>query len=702
MSQWTIGLSPLLPPAAIAALAVVALAVMALGLFRQAPGLVWRLLAAAGLVLALANPTVVVEEREPLKDIAVVVLDESPSQNIGERRARGEAALQAIETRLARRDDIELRVQRPRPGESSGPARGAVDGTYLFSALEQALANVPRQRLAGAILITDGQVHDAPDEAEALGFEQPLHALITGERGKGDRRLTVVQAPSYGIVGHSVTLTLRVDDPPHVARGRVKVTIRRGAGEVVGSVTMTAGAPQTMEVVLDRAGASVFEIEVEAGPQELTLDNNHSVIVVNGVRDRLRVLLVSGEPHPGERTWRNLLKADPAVDLVHFTILRPPEKQDGTPVRELSLIAFPIRELFELKVNEFDLIIFDRYRRRGVLPQIYLANIADYVLNGGAFLEAVGPSFASPLSLYRTPLGQILPGEPTGEIIEEGYRAAVTEIGRRHPVTAGLDGAGAPGEEPEWGRWFRQITVAPKSGTVVMKGARERPLMILDRVGEGRVAQLTSDHMWLWARGFEGGGPQAQLLRRLAHWLMKEPELEEDNLTAEARGGRLEIVRRSLEPDDNSVEVTFPSGRVENVQLQDEGDGRATGALAVAEAGLYRLSDSTRTALAAVGALNPLEFADVAATDLNLGHLARANGGGVVWLAEVGEPEVRLVRPGRDAFGAGRGGARPWIGLRANGDYVVTGVTELPLWPGLATLVLALSTLLLAWRREGR
>ena len=702
MSQWTIGLSPLFPLAAIAGLALAALVILALGLVRRAPGLVWRLLALAGLMLALLNPTVVVEERDPLKDIAVVILDQSPSQNIGERMSRGEEALAALEEKLAGREDIELRVHRLQPGEGERSSRGAVDGTYLFGALERALADMPRQRFAGAVLITDGQVHDAPAASAGLGFEQPIHALITGDRNEGDRRLTVVQAPSYGIVGHSVRLTVRIDDPVDVPRGRARLTLRRGAGAVVDTVTLTVGAERTLDVILDRAGASVYQLEVEAGPRELTLDNNRSVIVINGVRDRLRVLLVSGEPHPGERTWRNLLKADPSVDLVHFTILRPPEKQDGTPVRELSLIAFPIRELFEIKVNDFDLIIFDRYRRRGVLPQIYLANIVDYVVNGGAFLEAVGPSFASPLSLFRTPLGQILPGEPTGEIIERGYRPMVTEIGRRHPVTAALEGAGAPGEEPTWGRWFRQIAVQPRSGTVVMKGAYERPLMILDRVGEGRVAQLTSDHMWLWSRGFEGGGPQAQVLRRLAHWLMKEPELEEDDLTAEARGGSLEIVRRSLEPAEDPVKVTFPSGRVEQVTLTDQGDGRATATLAVAEAGLYTLDDGTRTAIAAVGALNPLEFADVAATDLILGHLARANGGGVVWLADGRMPEVRLVRPGRDAFGASLGGARPWIGLRANGDYVVTGVAELPLWPGLATLLLALSALLLAWRREGR
>ncbi len=699
----TFGVSPMLPLEVIAVLAGVSVVVLGFGAVRRAPGLFWRLLACAGLIVALINPSFIVQERQPLTDIAIAVVDESASQNIGERHARTDEALAAITERLADRPEMELRVVRVRPGDRGDAAGGSpVDGTYLFSALDRALADVPRQRLAGAFLITDGQVHDAPAEAAQLGLGRPLHALISGDRRAGDRRLTIVQAPSYGLVGQPLTMTVRVDDPESAGAPRARLSLRVGGADQADSANVTVGADQTIELTLDHAGATVFEIEVEAGPEELTLDNNRAVVVVNGVRDRLRVLLVSGEPHPGERTWRNLLKADPSVDLVHFTILRPPEKQDGTPVRELSLIAFPIRELFEIKLADFDLIIFDRYRRRGVLPQVYLDNIAEYVLNGGALLEAVGPTFATALSLFRTPLGRVLPGEPSGGIVESDYRAQVTDVGRRHPVTTDLDGAGAEGEDPTWGRWYRMVEVSARSGTVVMNGSGRRPLMILDRVGEGRVGQLMTDHIWLWARGFDGGGPQAQLLRRMSHWLMKEPELEEDNLLAEVNGNRLEIERRSLEPDETPVVVTFPSGRTESVTLSEEAGGTATGDLLIDEAGLYRLSDGTRSALAAVGALNPREFADVTATDLVLGHLARATGGGVVWLAETGAPDVRLVRPERDAFGAAQGGSRPWTGLVSNGDFVVRGVRELPLWPGLAVLILALGTLLLAWRREGR
>ena len=182
------------------------------------------------------------------------------------------------------------------------------------------------------------------------------------------------------------------------------------------------------------------------------------MVSIDGVRDKLRVLLVSGEPHAGERTWRNLLKSDASVDLVHFTILRPPEKQDGTPINELSLIAFPTRELFQQKIKEFHLIIFDRYARQGVLPIIYFDNIARYVQEGGAVLVAAGPDYASPTSIWRTPLEQILPAEPSGRTDRDAVpRAALrrrqassgdARAGRRRYEPAALEPLVPPGRHP--------------------------------------------------------------------------------------------------------------------------------------------------------------------------------------------------------------------------------------------------------------
>ncbi|MBL4721156.1 MAG: hypothetical protein JKY20_08515, partial [Alphaproteobacteria bacterium] len=482
--------------------------------------------------------------------------------------------------------------------------------------------------------------------------------------------------------------------------GQTRLTIRRDGGEAR-VISAPVGVEFSAPFTLEHAGPTVFELSVEAAPGELSARNNSATISVNGVRDRLRVLLVSGEPYTGERTWRNLLKADPSVDLVHFTILRPPEKQDGTPINELSLISFPTRELFEIRLGDFDLVIFDRYRRRGVLPQSYLSNIADYINDGGAFLEAAGPAFAGPYSIFKSPLGLVLPGEPTGEILTMPFKPTVTPMGRRHPVTAGLstrdrktDTSGAP----SWGKWFRQIDVKANRGRTVMTGANGRPLLILDRFGKGRVAQLNSDHIWLWARGFDGGGPQAELLRRLAHWLMQEPALEENDLRAKIRGDMLEITRRNIDGNNKPVRLKGPDGQTREVALTQTREGEWSANIPVSEAGLYEVSDGERNVVAASGSLNSLEFADIRTTEQYMKPVSLATDSGLFWLSpkagEVNTPDLRRTSKGRPTHG------RNWIGFIKNGDYIVTGVDRISLFPAVLVLLLALGGVALAWRRE--
>ena len=416
MSVTSVQFAPLLPWLIIVFLATLSLVTFLPGVWFQARGTGWRMLAVLAILAALANPSLVEEERDPLKDVAAVVIDETPSQSVGDRRARMAAALEKIRGELAGQEDT-LEVRELTLRHKSVAA--AEHGTEAIDPLARLLADVPPRRLAGVIMLTDGQIHDIPDNADGAGLPGPVHLLLTGDRDEQDRRLVVTRAPSYGIVDDPLSITIRVEDQGVEPGGQANVELRFPDG-TVRNFLAEIGKDTEIPLTLEHAGSTILELSVDGGPNELTLANNRAVLEINGVRDRLRVLLVSGEPHAGERTWRNLLKSDPSVDLVHFTILRPPEKQDGTPIRELSLISFPTRELFEVKLHEFDLVIFDRYRRRGVLPPIYLQNIVDYVLAGGALLEAVGPTFASPYSIYRTPLGAALPGEPTGEVIERG------------------------------------------------------------------------------------------------------------------------------------------------------------------------------------------------------------------------------------------------------------------------------------------
>ncbi|MCV6591777.1 MAG: hypothetical protein OIF48_02415 [Silicimonas sp.] len=676
---------PLLPWSVVWVALALAVLFVSIALWRGLTGWALRAMAFAVLVLALANPSLQVEDREPFSDIVLLVVDESASQGIATRPDQIAEAVARVEAEIATLANTELRLITL--GDSDGNR-----GTLLMTALSEAMADEPRARLAGAILLSDGQLHDI----EALPeMPAPLHLLLTGEKDDWDRRLMVQNAPAFAIIGEPVILQLRIEDQGAVpaglpAQAEIEIAVD---GATPQRYTVPVGQTLDLPVTLQHGGMNVIQFNVPEAPDELTARNNAAVVQINGVRDRLRVLLVSGEPHAGERTWRNLLKSDAGVDLVHFTILRPPEKQDGVPVNELSLIAFPTRELFLDKIDEFDLIIFDRYKRRGILPGIYLDNVRQYVEDGGALLVAAGPDYAAAESIYRSPLSDILPGEPTGLVREELYLPEVSDLGQRHPVTEGF--MPATEEEAPWGRWLRIIDVRPGDSDTVMTGLDGAPLLLLDRVGAGRVALLASDHAWLWSRGFEGGGPQLELLRRLAHWMMKEPDLEEEALTALAKGQTMSITRRSLGEAVGEVEVTAPDGSVTLVPLTEVSPGRFSADWTGAEMGLYRLKEGDRESVVALGPAAPKEFEVTIADGAMLTPAVEATRGGIVRIS-TGLPDIRRVREGRQASGRG------WIGITPRAAYLTADIRVSPLLPAWAMLLLAAGFAVGAWLWEGR
>jgi hypothetical protein len=686
---------PSLPPPLILALAALSFLVIGFALWRGLTGWWLRALAALLLLLALAGPSLRREDRTPVPNIALVVIDDSASNRLDDRGDQLTAALDGLRAELRRvGETAPLEVR-----EVHVTDQGA-DGTLLLTALSDAVAELPADRIAGAILVTDGQIHD-PQALTA--FPAPVQVLLTGHAADWDRRVVIETAPAFAIVDEPVSLTLRVEDlgaaPAPEGQGRPEATL---------SIALDGGDPidfqvplnqsVTLPVTLKRGGMNTLRISTPARMGELTDRNNAEIVSINGVRDRLRVLLVSGEPYPGERTWRNLLKSDSSVDLVHFTILRPPDKQDYVPVFELSLIAFPTQELFMEKVDEFDLIIFDRYKRRGILPNAYFENIVRYVRDGGALLIASGADFAGAESLYRSPLREVLPVEPTGRVIEEGFTPRIPLVGERHPVTAGLeDHAPRPTSEdgtPGWGRWFRAVDVAA-SGPVVMEGPENTPLLVLQHEGEGRVAVLTSDEAWLWSRGYERGGPQMELLRRLAHWLMKEPELEEEVLLGTGDEGAVVVTRRTLADTIPEVVATSPSGVEQTVAMTEVAPGRWQGRIEEAENGAWRLANGDLVATAVVGPPSPNEFRDPVSTGAVLGPLTEATRGGVKRL-EDGLPSIRIVREGRVAEGRG------WIGLADREAYQLRDIRQVELAPAWAMLLLSAGLILAAWRLEGR
>lgn len=636
---------------------------------------------ALGLLLlcaALLNPSLVHEEREPLPSVVAVILDRSESMQFGDRQKAAQAAYKALTAKLAEDKTLEVRTLETNPGD---------DGTYLQGALEGLMSDVPRDRIAGAIFITDGQIHDLPDPEQTDPLIGPLHGLIAGDEDRGDRSVRIVNAPNFGIVGESADLVVRVEDP----RGGdvdLDVSVNGGTPE---RVRVKAGEDTTLPIEIERRGENMVVIEAPPGPEELTLANNRTAMTIAGVRDRLRVLLVTGKPNQAGRVWRDLLKSDPSVDLVHFTILRPPFKTDYARPEELALIAFPTEELFEEKLTEFDLIIFDQYERQGVITQAYLANMSRYVADGGALLIVAGEQFAGPASLARSPLASVLPATPTGVIRTGSFKPKLTGPGKRHSVTAPLD-------DSHWGEWMRYIEADAVAGDVLISGPEDRPLLIVDRVDKGRVGMLMSDQIWLWASGHDGGGPFAELIRRMVHWMMKEPELEERRLSIQADSGKASVELRTLLDTAPPLEIQTPEGDVIKPRWTNRSPGVFTAETPIDQLGIYRARSGGLEAIALNGPANPKEYADLTSTADVLEPVAKATGGGVFRLNEAGTnlPEIRRIGNQRTASGNG------WLGLRERNAYAVRSSTSQPLLPGILAAAALILMLLLAWRREGR
>ena len=692
MSAWSIALSPFLPWPAIYALAATALAISIGLIWRGVRGAWLRALSMALLLLALFDPNLVQENRRPLKDIVAVVVDRSESQDIGERPHQTDKARDEIEARLKTLGDVDLRVVETSRDESE------TEGTKLFAALRGALSDAPPERVGGAIIITDGDVNDIPQSAAALGFNAPVHALITGHEGERQRRIELLEAPRYGIVGKDQVIEARVLDSADHGEP-VKLTVRRD-GETIATIDAKVGERIDVKAPIDHPGSNVIELEIAPVEGEIATDSNRAVVNIEGVRDKLRVLLVSGKPHPGERMWRNLLKSDANVDLVHFTILRPPEKgADGTPINELSLIAFPVADLFGRKIKDFDLIIFDRYAQQSILPYVYLDNIAKYVRDGGALLMSEGPEFSTPDGLFYSPLGSISPAEPSGDDAEGPYRARVSEEGLRHPVTRGLSGLDADNGEPNWGRWFRLVGAKPTNGVTVMSGADDKPLLVLSRVDKGRVGLLLSDQMWLWARGYDGGGPYLDLLRRLAHWLMKEPDLEEEALRASAKGREVTVERQSVSGEARETDLVGPDGSKTKLDMTPYAPGLSRAHVTVNRFGLYRAQDGDHVALVNVGQENPLEMRDIVSTTEKLRPTVEATGGTSRRISAGAGDAITLPRVVGLNPSPSYGGA-DYIGIKRTGSTELIGSRSTSLASGFFGLALLLGIVTFAWVRE--
>ena len=681
----TISLYPHVSLIVILILSMISILISLTGFIYRTKGSIFRTLTLIIIIFSLMNPKIIAENKIDIPDIVALIIDLSPSQNINDRHLLAQKASKLIEERLNKNKNIEVRSK----------TIDEKNSTKIFGELSKLTGDIPRNRIAGAIIITDGQIHDIPKDLKNYNFNAPIHFLITGNKNTKDRRLIVEDAPRYGIVGEEVSVNIKIEDDS-ATNPNALVSVNINDGEVK-TKSIAIGEKVKLTLPLDKPGITNLNISVEEGSEELTLKNNSSQLTINAIRDRLRVMLISGEPNMGLRSWRNLLNSDPSVDLMHFTILRPPQKQDLTPVGELSLIPFPARELFQLNLNEFDLIIFDQYHLRGILPTNYLKNVVEYVVKGGALLDTTGPKYAGKYSLAFSPLQNILPTEPTGQVINEEFIPQPTDEGIRHPVIAELNNL--EDFKDGWGPWYRIVESVALSGDVLLEDTQKRPLLVLNRLGKGRVAQILSDQSWVWTKSLDGEGPQAEMLRRLIHWLMKEPELEENNLNAAVKDNRIFITRNSLINDNSPIEVISPSGSLSSIDLKDLGNGKQTGTIHAKEEGVWQLSYNNNLINITVGNENSLEFEDVRATDSKIKNISNLTKGKIIWLKDDLEesiPKIKFINKNKINNISGN------MLLAKNDQFFIKGIEQISLihWSILLTLIIF--SLFIAWYRESK
>lgn len=691
-----ISFAPLIPLFLLVICAIFVAIICAIAFLSKQRGAILRTTAFALVLLAIANPIFTDEEREPVQNIVSVIVDKSQSQSAENRKEQADQTLALLEEQLAKYKNIDVRVREVEHDKSDNPA------TNLFSALSNEISDIPANRLAGSILITDGQVHDIPENLEQMGINSPIHSLITGDEEKLDIRVEITKAPRFGLVGEYQELIYQVfidGNREGYAGSEIEVELKLN-GEFISTEIAPIGSETSAFVEIPRRGENLIELSVTPIEDEVSEINNKAVIQTEGIRQNLRVLLISGAPHSGERAWRDLLKSDTSIDLVHFTILRPPDRSDGTPIDELSLIAFPTRELFLEKIDEFDLIILDRYQRLGVLSILYYDNIARYVEDGGALLIAAGPEFSGIQSIATTPLATVLPALPTGRTNKIGYYPRISTEGEKHPVSRDLPGSAT--EPPNWGRWFRSIEVDGIEGDNILNGPNQSPLLVLNRVDQGRVAMLLSDHSWLWSRGFEGGGPHVSLYRRIAHWLMGEPALEEEAIFASSNGENIQITRQTMADNIQPLELISPSGERGEIILEQTSPGRFELELDTQEAGLYQIIDGDLSTLVHVGAVDAPEFKQVISTVEKLQPIATQSKGIVKRVANNGAIELPQIVPVRQLPNSLSAANSNRMLLRTSNETVLVGVTQYPLLGGLLGLAVLLMIMSLTWYREGR
>jgi hypothetical protein len=423
-------------------------------------------------------------------------------------------------------------------------------GTLVIPPLKQALQSVPADRLAGAVIISDTLWHDPEADITSLKTEVPVHVLSTFRSGP-DRSVTLEKTSAYQLVGKpfSVAVTVRDTTQP----GGAEIPLNMYQGDTQTTHNVRNGEKTEISLNTEHPGRTTLIFATPPLAQEAHLQNNAAVFTLTVFRDRWRVMMVSGSPHPSTRAFRSLFKQDPNIDLVHFSILRRMDSMDFTPPDEMALIPFPVDELFLNRIDDFDLIVMDRYANLGLLQPIHIQSLRSFIQRGGAFVIMTGAEGLKDDSLFNA-LKDIMAIKAYPQTYPDV--PFTPTLGEDHPITQPFVKQTLPllrGSLP--------LPLAERA-ELLMETPEKTPVITLWRETpqHGRMAWIATDDVWMWRRqaGEAGAAPPFNpLMRRLMHWLLREPDLEAPPMICQQDKGVLACTPKNKNSKDN-VELYRP------------------------------------------------------------------------------------------------------------------------------------------------
>jgi uncharacterized membrane protein len=632
-----VSLAHSLPVAALIALVVAAIVAFAMSVRSTADlsrgrritlGLL-RAAAVAGIFSLLVQPELRLLKTAKIPTRAVILVDLSASMSVkdapdgGTRWSWAREYADKLAAALRKRaGEVTVEVSAfddvPRPMPNSNESAAATTTppvakipwgrrTDVGGALAALPERHPGETISTVIVVSDGGDHGSLRRQLVAEPTPPPIAGLSGAKiytaragdpsrfkdvGVGD-----LSVDEFGFVHNPVKVEAEIDIIGYEGK-RVPVTISSDQG-VITTKTITAKGNNyrekvEFEITPRRTGTYTYTVATARYADESVEGNNTRPFAIKVIRDKTRVLHIAGMPSWDEKFLRQLLKNDPNVDLVSFFILRTPYDVNQYPTEAYSLIPFPTDELFNERLNTFDLVVFQNFTYRnyfGYNQNLYLSALRDFTKKGGGFVMIGGENSFGAGTYSGTPIEEILPvevGHGDNTIDPANWQIQLTDAGKVHPITT-LDFDDAANQKV-WAdlppmQGFHNDLVARADATVLAtvpgkRGPTGQPLpaIAVRKVGEGRSLAINGDSSWRWNFGNVGKGgtasPYLKFWQNAMRWLIKDPDLKQvrvvmdkDNYRAgDTVRGKVIVVGAGYSPLKDAVvkvAVTGESGQVD-------------------------------------------------------------------------------------------------------------------------------------------